>query len=126
MALDPTQVMLDAQCILTCVPQGMLPALQLAAMMDPSVVVTTQVAMVTNTNVLLLSANLKRRKAIIQSPTGSAMLIGPIDMTAATGFQLPASAGSPPNAQLEVFTQGELYARGTTGGTASVIEFLTP
>jgi len=125
MAVDPTQLIADANCIFSCVPQGMIQAAQLAQMIQPSIVTTTLVTEAgTNTPVLLLAANPKRRRAIIQN-IGTQIFIGPSTVTGTTGLLMAAGPNNP-TSRLEVFTQGELYVAGTAGQTVVVIEFLVP
>lgn len=126
MAVDPTQLLQDAACIEACIPPGMIPAATLGQMVQPSVVVTSIVAQTVAAS-LLLAANTRRRRAIIQNlSAGNAFFVGPSNVTSSTGFQI-FSTGSPALSRLEVFTQGELYqVAGTAGQNISVMEFLTP
>ena len=128
MAIDPTQLLSDAGCILACIPPGMVPAAQLGQMVQPSVVVTSVVAEPggTTTAVLLMAANPRRRRAIIQVLGASPIFVGPSNVTTSTGFQI-AGTGSQYLSRLEVFSQGELYmSGGTVGQNVSVMEFLSP
>lgn len=103
----------------------MVPSVQLGQMVQPSVVTTTLVTEAgTNTPVLLLAANTKRRRAIIQN-IGTQIFIGPSTVTGTTGLLMAAGPNNP-TSRLEVFTQGELYVAGTAGQTVVVIEFLVP
>lgn len=127
MAVDPTQLLADAACILTCVPQGMVQAAQLGQM-APATIVTTNIVGQTGslTPSILLAANPKRRRAVLQNlSAGNPIFIGGPNVTNTTGFQLFATGAGGSLSQLTVFTQGEIYQiSGAVGQNISIMEFL--
>jgi hypothetical protein len=125
MAVDPTQLIADAACIFSCVPQGMVQAAQLGQMVPASIVTTSLVAGTTGVAKLLLAANPKRRSAIIENVGAANAVIGGADVTAANGFQVTTQA-QPATSRITVYTQGEIWFIQNTGSSMSVIEFLVP
>jgi hypothetical protein len=125
MAVDPTQILQDAACIVSCVPQGMIQAAQLGQMVLPSIVTTTLRTGSTGVAQLLLAANPKRRSAIIENIGAAAAVVGNASVTTATGFTIT-TQGSPATSRLQVFTQGEMYFIQNTGSNMVVMEFLVP
>ena len=125
MAIDPTQLLLDAACIEACIPPGMIPAAQLGQMILPSVVTTTLRAGLTGVAQLLIAANPNRRSAILENVGAAAAFVGGADVTTANGFTIT-THGSPATSRLTVYTQGEMWFIQNTGSSMSVMEFLTP
>lgn len=129
MAIDTSQLIRDAECLLPCVPQGMVEAAQLALMIQPTVLRTTTFA-VSSDGVRILTANPSRRSAIIQNAGGlTTAFVGPSTVTTSGSTQGLAlgPAAAPANSimsRLVTNTTGELYAA-STGTSIRVLEFLT-
>jgi hypothetical protein len=127
MAVDTSQLIADAQCVLACIPPGMLEAAQLASLSQATVV--TSAAFVVSTNgVQILAVNPKRRLAVIQNTSGAnAVFVGPSTVTtsgATMGLQL-VQAVTIENSRLFFYSTSDLYAA-AAGANVRVMEFLTP
>lgn len=130
MAVDDDQLIRDAECIIACMTAGMIQAAILAAMVPATIVIESSFGFSAN-GVKLLSANPKRRYAVIQNLGGATPLfIGPSTVTTSgstQGLQVSPSGAGVSNAlgRVTVYTTGELY--GASAGTnVRVLEFLVP
>jgi hypothetical protein len=129
MAVSTDQLLIDAQCILACVPLGMVEAAQLsqlAALGQATVVTVT--AIVVNTNgVKVLSANPKRRMAIVAntSPVTPAFVGTSTVTTAGATGGLEIGTFANENSRIFIYSPGELYAA-STGSAMRIIEFSLP
>jgi hypothetical protein len=129
MAVDTAQLLKDAECILACVPPGMIEAAQLATsvQLSQATVVTAKVVAVSTNGVKILDANPKRRMAVVENTGGATLAyVGPSTVTTSgptTGLQLGSVLNE--NARIFVYDTGELYAA-STGVNIHVLEFSLP
>lgn len=130
MAIITDQLLLDAQCILNCIPQGMVEASQLGqlvALNQATVVTTGQVTVGTN-GVQLMADNAKRRYAVVMNtnPVNQAF-IGPSTVTTsgATQGSLLGASGTGELARQFIYSTSALFAA-SVGVSIHVIEFSTP
>lgn len=132
MAVDTSQLLLDAQCILSCVPPGMVEASQLSqlAALGQATVVTTAAFAVSTDGVQILSDNSKRRMAVVQniSAGGTHAFLGPSTVTTSgstQGMLLNSAFSGNPLSQMVVYSTSALFAA-SAGVAIRVIEFSMP
>jgi hypothetical protein len=130
MAVDPTQLLSDAQCILACIPPGMIEAAQLsrlAALGQATVASSSSIPVAAN-GVQILAANPKRSMAIIENSSAAiTAFIGPSTVTTSGSTQgtLLGATGSGEIAKMIIYSTGALYAA-SAGLNIKVLEFSIP
>ena len=130
MAVDTSALLADAQCILGCVPPGMIEAAQLAQLvsLNQATVVTANAVVVSGNGIQLLADNPKRRYAVVLNTSGgSQVFVGPSTVTTSGSTQgaLLAVIGQQELARMFFYTTAALFAA-SAGANVRVLDFSMP